>query len=369
MALTADKISHAAADIYRSTADENFTHLLMRRVEDLLSAHSSAYVWADRQSSNLIQTNVNEEVQALYNEALYAGDVWIERSYRLPAGVAVSGMQLAGLDEFGPDYLNEILRRSDCVDALCFKIAQDTFTGSFFSLYRGASMGVFSEAEIDMLQPLAFHIQNAVELHRDVTRLQAANSVAGHVQVQYDSVAVVVDEDGRLLWSNAGAEKMFDTGHCIVSKGGELRIGQSPWTLNLKRNLDHASNSGGSSAPIRGEEGEIVGNVRIQRMEEAAEAIIGENLFRNSVSVAFLLTFHLFGPPARDCIRFLCEAYGLTSREAEISYLIASGKTSEEICVDASITSETLRSHVRNSMSKMGVNSRLEIVRLVNSIY
>jgi DNA-binding NarL/FixJ family response regulator len=52
----------------------------------------------------------------------------------------------------------------------------------------------------------------------------------------------------------------------------------------------------------------------------------------------------------------------LTMREQEILELLAKGKSGDEIAEELHIAPLTVRTHIRNMMSKMGVHSRLEAV-------
>ena len=52
----------------------------------------------------------------------------------------------------------------------------------------------------------------------------------------------------------------------------------------------------------------------------------------------------------------------LTAREVEILSYLAQGKSGKDIALSLCITPLTVRTHVRNLMSKMGVHSRLEAV-------
>jgi DNA-binding NarL/FixJ family response regulator len=52
----------------------------------------------------------------------------------------------------------------------------------------------------------------------------------------------------------------------------------------------------------------------------------------------------------------------LTVREQEVLERLASGKTGDEIAEELHIAPLTVRTHIRNLMSKMGVHSRLEAV-------
>jgi len=55
----------------------------------------------------------------------------------------------------------------------------------------------------------------------------------------------------------------------------------------------------------------------------------------------------------------------LTSREAEVVALLMDGMRSARIADELGISVNTVRSHVQNIMSKLGVNSRLEVAGVV----
>jgi DNA-binding NarL/FixJ family response regulator len=57
----------------------------------------------------------------------------------------------------------------------------------------------------------------------------------------------------------------------------------------------------------------------------------------------------------------------LTPREREIVTLIALGLETIKIAEQLHISPETVRTHVRNAMSKLGVHTRAELVAVVMS--
>jgi DNA-binding CsgD family transcriptional regulator len=55
---------------------------------------------------------------------------------------------------------------------------------------------------------------------------------------------------------------------------------------------------------------------------------------------------------------------GLTSREREVLTLLARGYTGEEVARELSVSAETVRAHVRNSVTKLRARTRLHAVVL-----
>jgi DNA-binding NarL/FixJ family response regulator len=94
-------------------------------------------------------------------------------------------------------------------------------------------------------------------------------------------------------------------------------------------------------------------------METIRKAAEGEIVMPTSLLVGLLMRL------PRDKAAAYQEEKGwerLTMREQEVLELLATGKTGSEIAEELHIAPLTVRTHIRNLMSKLGVHSRLEAV-------
>jgi len=94
-------------------------------------------------------------------------------------------------------------------------------------------------------------------------------------------------------------------------------------------------------------------------LETIRKAADGEIVMPTSLLVGLLMRL------PRDKAAAYQEEKGwerLTVREQEVLELLASGKSGNEIAEELHIAPLTVRTHIRNLMSKMGVHSRLEAV-------
>jgi DNA-binding NarL/FixJ family response regulator len=94
-------------------------------------------------------------------------------------------------------------------------------------------------------------------------------------------------------------------------------------------------------------------------METIRKAADGEIVMPTSLLVGLLMRL------PRDKAAAYQEEKGwerLTMREQEVLELLAGGKSGSEIAEDLHIAPLTVRTHIRNLMSKLGVHSRLEAV-------
>lgn len=69
-------------------------------------------------------------------------------------------------------------------------------------------------------------------------------------------------------------------------------------------------------------------------------------------------------PPEPDGIRTLTQDRPLSHREIEVLNLISEGKTNQEIATLLFLSSETIKSHVRNLLAKLGARSRAHAVSI-----
>lgn len=69
-----------------------------------------------------------------------------------------------------------------------------------------------------------------------------------------------------------------------------------------------------------------------------------------------------------ECLRKAVKTFSLSEREKEILYLIADGKSNNEICEKLCVSLSTVKKHVYNIFNKSGVNSRTQLLNTIYSI-
>jgi DNA-binding NarL/FixJ family response regulator len=129
----------------------------------------------------------------------------------------------------------------------------------------------------------------------------------------------------------------------------ERSIAASQWRAFLKSGEDS-----GSRALVRPDGSEI-------EIDYAARlAVIGER--RLAIFVSLPNT-----GLAADAESGRAASGSLTIREREVITLIAMGRETNEIAGRLHISSETVRTHVRNAMSKLGARTRAQLVAIALS--
>lgn len=162
---------------------------------------------------------------------------------------------------------------------------------------------------------------------------------------------VLLDEDRRILDANAAAATLWGgsrsdlLGRSMVDSidPSERQAAGREWQAFL-RSGDYS----GSRELVRAD------GTRVQVAFAARLALIGGR--RVAVYVATSKDDHELEGEREQA------ELPLTSREREVVTLIALGHDTNEIAADLHISPETVRSHVRNAMSKLDVHTRAQLV-------
>ncbi|MBC2840411.1 helix-turn-helix transcriptional regulator [Robiginitalea sp. SC105] len=120
--------------------------------------------------------------------------------------------------------------------------------------------------------------------------------------------------------------------------------------------------------PIRG------GALLLYHMQ-ASLAAAGLVLYFLSAALPFLYVYRfsdrLFQPVFAEAtnvenLRLLVDRYGISPREEEVIGKICEGKTNQQIADELFISLQTVKDHTHRIYTKIGINSRLKLVQLLN---
>jgi PAS domain S-box-containing protein len=168
---------------------------------------------------------------------------------------------------------------------------------------------------------------------------------------------VLLDDERRYVDVNPAAvallgrtrEELLGTSSFANIAPAERRIAATQWRAFLE-----SGEYSGTRALVRPDGSEV-------EIDYAARlAVIGERRLAIFVSLAST------DVPA-DAPSGRAPAGSLTTREREVITLIAMGRETNEIAEQLHISSETVRTHVRNAMSKLGARTRAQLVAIALS--
>jgi PAS domain S-box-containing protein len=161
------------------------------------------------------------------------------------------------------------------------------------------------------------------------------------------------DAEGRFVHMNAAAERA--SGHSNAELLGrhfrELlpREARENVEAQFRRAVEHGEPTDFETAFI-----DASGRLRGTRAQHLplrdGDAIVG----------VLILAFDVRRPPS-DPIRLTLDPH-LTPRQREILNLIASGLSTEEVARELTLSTETVRNHLRNAFKELRVHTRIEAV-------
>ena len=220
---------------------------------------------------------------------------------------------------------------------------------AWLSLSRDAEEGGFGEADMGAIRSLLPHLQRAVEIH---CRLEGErNSAAMHAAALADLGigAVLLDESGAILGSNAVADSVLDQRRALSREGGRLNIigGEE----HLQRTL---SRTGEGQIILAGERGDHPLHLLVRPWKAAPALGIGP---------AYAVYFETEAAELR--VEALRRRFDLSHAEARFAALLVAGKSVDDAGADSGLTRASARTYCKRIFARMGVRSQSELVRLV----
>jgi len=91
----------------------------------------------------------------------------------------------------------------------------------------------------------------------------------------------------------------------------------------------------------------------------------------NMVFLWFLIRFMMEKKPSSDDpidINIFLDTYEFTEREREILTLVVQGLGNKQIAAELDINENTVKSHLYNAYAKIGIHTRVELIKAVYSV-
>ncbi len=177
--------------------------------------------------------------------------------------------------------------------------------------------------------------------------------------------ALEVAVDGHVVWMNDAAKAELNTFKGLVISNGKLRASKPSWSSKLQDAVLRAHNLTAFGDYNRAKS---VGGGEVKY-----PVVLGENedggMVLCWVKVADARVYILFGPGAElsKQIDVVQAVFALSKAQTDMVRLIAKGMELSEAADALGVTKNTARTHLRRVYEKAGVNSQIELLRLVVS--
>jgi DNA-binding CsgD family transcriptional regulator len=243
---------------------------------------------------------------------------------------------------------------------VAFEVGPTVVTG--FGLELPMSRGPLNPDEREWARRLGLHMQDALKAHQRVRRL-AAQALAGHGLLSSFAYPMwLLDAERCVHYNNAAAEREAERSDRIVMHGSHLRMSRQRMDQQLSDHLRTLLDGphGGTSAI----------NVRLNATDAVAwlhlSMLIPERVL-GAFGARPMILATLFDPqevPALDAFA-LARLLKLTPAQARVAARLAEGLTAEQIARQQGTTISTVRTHIRDVLSRLGAQRVADVVRML----
>lgn len=227
---------------------------------------------------------------------------------------------------------------------------------------RSGRHEAFSECELNLLMSISGHLQRAGEIARRLTLFDAQAQATSALLDDLNAGVLLVDADLRVRFVNAVAEELLAAGDGLCVRSGRLRTATPRLQATLSeavRRATRLSRDGaafGSTLTLKRSGGAAPLALNIGPLDERSRAPFAMGP----------LAIIVIGAPERDTAvdpERLRAAYDLTPAEARLAVALCAGRSLAEHAVDAGVSLNTVKYHLKAVFEKTGESRQPDLVR------
>jgi len=232
-----------------------------------------------------------------------------------------------------------------------------------FSRRRGEPP--FGKRERELLELLTPHLRRAIEIYAKLNRTTSERDVYAGAVNQLSVASIILDEQGRVLTTNAVGRALLDSGEGLSMRDGRLHIDARDVDKALQQALGPIIR-----AQLRGE-ASVIKALRVPRPSGRSDLGLvirpvpasqwSEG--QSSPSVAVFIS----DPDLQESLsrQILADLFELTPAEANLATLLARGLSLAQVSTAQGISQHTARAQLKSIFAKTGASRQAELVRLV----
>lgn len=318
------------------------------------------------QKLDLIGCNWTESALDHYYKYWIDRDPWIERFHKFPRFLPQNNDEIYPVEELvkSPCYNDFAI---PFADAHWFAGARAPIAGCHsmgFSFHRGTNDEQFNLQDLALFAMLLPHCARSLRLRHELQEQRRLAANAFELLARLAIAACVLDHEGRLLFANRRAERVFQSSDGLsLGRGGRLGAALAEEQAALQHLLgrDRLKLGPSASGAIAVARPSGKSAYQLHLLPEPSALRLCE-----TDKPRFLLLIGDPADPARPLTENLVAAYGLTGREAAILAQIAEGLSLPEIAERLGIGHGTVRTHTKSLLAKTGCRKQVELANLVN---
>ncbi|CAN5605220.1 hypothetical protein BH10ACI3_BH10ACI3_00100 [soil metagenome] len=257
-------------------------------------------------------------------------------------------------------------------------LKQDIYDLNYFALFRHAkitggmsftrskSARPFSDNEIKAMNYIVPHVRRAFQVYLTIRGAQRERQIMAETLSKIPQGVIVVDRSGKIVFMNGSAEKVTDTRDGLeIDRNRILFASLSPDNRKLRAEMNsifepsiHVSINHGGSLMLTRPSGRRPLQVLISPFSDQGFGGFGTE------TLALLFVYDP-GQTVATSDELLTQMYHLTPTEAQLTSILANGKTLNEAAETLGVTKNTIRTHLKHIFSKTETNRQSDLVSLI----
>jgi len=308
------------------------------------------------------------EAIRLYNAHYGERDPWLVGAlaggfYQTGAS-GVSEQILAKSEYLRTEFYADFGARWGLECGLCGVIRRDEASVAMVNVCSGRS-APYEPWHLALMRGLVPHLQRALQLHTQLTNLEAERDATAEVFDRLALATVLLDESGAVAFVNAAASDLLSARDGLGVRQGVLSAVSPRDAAALSRLIAQAV------ATTRGEGLHAGGVLAIARPSGRRAYIALVTPLRRTneyaphgraAAAVFVTDPESVTQPDEALLRAM---FGLTPAESRVAVRIAQGQRFSDVTEQLSIGAATGRTHLRSIFAKTGTRTQAQFVRLV----
>lgn len=301
---------------------------------------------------------------ARYNAYYASRNVWMARIASRPVAKAEPAEFFIPRSELRKtEWYNDFLRPNDIVSGLGVTVMRDSSRFVTTSILLPRCSDAAHASYVALLQRITPHIERALKVNRQLSAAEFRWSTAEECFHRLNVGIVVMDENRKILFSNAEANRIFRQGDGLaLSREGRLQAGAAADNQRLRGIFDQIF--GAASPALQTESG--VMSVQRRSGTRAYGLLVTKlhpptELFGRRGPMALLFISDVASQ--RPSVERLSEAFGLTPSEGRLLYVLLDGHSLVESAARLGVSINTAKTHLKGLFEKMGCARQADLVR------
>ncbi|MCB1836038.1 MAG: LuxR family transcriptional regulator [Alcanivoracaceae bacterium] len=210
---------------------------------DVLNAKSAAIMVDDYQLGTrtiLGHYGLPKMAEITYNLGLARYDYAFKLQEKVPEGLASQIIDHREARITAPMYYRMILKPVDLGYIAGLTIFRNQEWHAGLGVHRGFAAQPFGQSEIGIIQQLFPHLQRAIRIHKEFSRLRAREQTLQDAMSRLALGVIEVNMDGQLRYCSEMAQRMLDQHPGVTISEGRLRVCDSAQHKALLELIDEA---------------------------------------------------------------------------------------------------------------------------------